>query len=97
MNYHTIKRLQKEYGYSDLQESINCGDGWKREGSYGRAMMYSLESGMCMLPKVAHFDYYGNRIPSRDDLKKGTKGTYQNCLRFWQGVEEGSIYLESEI
>ena len=96
MNHKTIKRLQEAYGYSELQSLINSGEGWKFEGSYGRAMMDGLKSGMCMLPKVAHYDYYENRIPSRDELKKGTQGTYQNCLRFWQGVEDGSIYLETE-
>jgi hypothetical protein len=52
--------------------------------------MAALESGECMLPKQAHFDYYGNRIPSRDELKKGSKGTYQNAVKFWS--EEKVFY-----
>lgn len=63
----------------------------------GRAAMSSLESGICMLPKEPKRDYYGNRIPSRDELQKGSKGTFQNCAQFWQGVEDGSIYLEKEL
>jgi hypothetical protein len=43
-----------------------------------------------MLPKQVHFDYYGNRIPSRDELKKGSKGTYQNAVKFWS--EEKVFY-----
>jgi hypothetical protein len=94
MNYQTIKKLQEGYGYDQLQSMIDSGQVWKLNGSYGRMAMSSLESGMCMLPKEACFDYYGNRVPSRDDLKKGTKGTFQNCSRFWSGVEDGSIFLE---
>ena len=89
-----INRLQKEYGYSEMQDLINSGLAWKMEGSIGRQAMGCLESGACMLPKVSHSDYYGNRIPSRDELKKGTKGTYQNCKDFWTKVDEGEIYLE---
>ena len=96
MNYRSIIKLQKDYGYNELQDMINSGLAWKMEGSYGRMAMQSLEQGMCMLPKESKVDYYGNRIPSRNDLKKGTKGTYQNCLSFWNGVEDGSIYLEDE-
>lgn len=96
MNYQRIKRLQKEYGYDETQEQINSGSIWGMEGSLGRYAMSLLESGVCMLPKSPKYDYYGNRIPSRDELKVGTKGTFQNCARFWERVEEGSIYLEKE-
>ena len=96
MNYKTIKRMQEDYGYSELQSMIDSGSAWKMEGSYGRMAMDSLRSGMCMLPKEPKRDYYGNYIPSRDYLKKGTQGTYQNCIRFWEGVESGSIFLECE-
>jgi hypothetical protein len=95
MNYKQIRVIQEHYGYGELQRMINTGDAWNMEGSYGRSAMSSLNSGVCMLPKEVTFDYYGNRLPSRDELKKGTKGTYQNCKRFWDGVEDGSIYLEN--
>lgn len=97
MNYQRITKLQKDYGYHNLQESINSGIVWKMEGSQGRAAMHALECGICMLPKEPKFDYYGNKIPSRDWLQKGTKGTFQNCTKFWQGVEGGSIYLQKEL
>ncbi len=96
MNYNAIKTMQKSYGYDGLQSSINDGSIWKMQGSAGRGAMSSLESGMCMLPKECKYDYYGNRVPSRDDLKAGTKGTFKNCQRFWQGVKDGSIFLEEE-
>lgn len=91
MNTQRITTLQKTYGFIGAQAMINSGDGWKLEGSVGRHLMDLLEAGICMLPKKANFDYYGNRIPSRDDLKKGTKGTYQNCSNFWKKVESGQI------
>lgn len=93
MNYQTIKKAQKEYGFYELQECINSGLAWKLEGSYGRAAMNALEVGLCMLPKQFHKDTYGNTVPSRDVLKKGTKGTFQNCSEFWQKVLDGEIYL----
>lgn len=96
MNYQRIKAMQAHYGYNELQSMIDSGQAWKMEGSYGRMAMYALERGMCMLPKESHSDYYGNRVPSRDEVPSGSKGSYKNCVNFWQGVEDGSIYLEIE-
>ena len=28
--------------------------------------------------------------------KEGSKGSYKNCSDFWEGVEDGSIFLEKE-
>ena len=95
MNYNRIKKLQNEYGYLEMQGLINSGTAWSMQGSIGRQAMGCLESGACMLPRETYKDYYGNRIPSRDELKKGTKGTYQNCKEFWTKVYEGEIYLEN--
>lgn len=91
MNYHRIKSLQSAYGVDELQNDVNNGSVWKFEGSKGRVTMSLLEDGVIMLPKEPTFDYYGNRIPSRDDLKKGTKGTFQNAVRFWSEVDNGNI------
>ena len=87
MNYQQIIKLQKTYGYDIEQDKINSGLCWKMEGSVGRNAMRLLESGACMLPKYANLGYYGNRVPSRDDLQAGTKGTFKNSQRFWLGVE----------
>ena len=94
MNFKRIESLQKAYGFSDMQELINSGTAWKLEGSVGREAMSLLDSGACMLPKSAKIDYYGNRVPSRDDLKKGTKGTFTNSQNFWKGVEDGDIEID---
>jgi hypothetical protein len=94
MNHKTITALQKQYGLSDMQDSINSGMIWKGEGWGGREAMRLLDSGACMLPKEFKVDYYGNKVPSRDVLKQGTKGTYQNSKRFWQGVVCGKIEID---
>jgi hypothetical protein len=83
MNYQQIKAAQKEQGYDQWQHLINTGHAWKMEGSIGREAMGLLECGACMLPKTAFQDYYGNRIPSRDDLKAGTKGTFKNSVNYY--------------
>jgi len=93
MNFKSITRLQKEYGFKEMQDMINSGQAWKMEGSYGREAMRLLESGACMLPTKTHYDYYGNPIPNRLHLVKGTKGTYQNSVKFWEGVESGEIEI----
>ena len=94
MNFKKITALQKQYGFSDMQEQINSGMVWKSEGSVGREASGLLDSGACMLPKEFKVDYYGNRVPSRDVLQQGTKGTYQNSKRFWQLVLDGEIEID---
>lgn len=84
MNYQQLKSAQIQSGYHKMQELIDSGLVWKLEGSMGREAMALLESGACMLPKKSYRDYYGNKIPSRDELKSGTKGTYQNSLNFYK-------------
>jgi hypothetical protein len=57
-----------------IQRAINTGM-WGLQGSYGRTMMAAISSGRCLLGPNAARDYYGNVIPSRDDVKQGTKGS----------------------
>lgn len=83
MNIQTIRSFQKEQGYAEMQSLIDSGMAWKMEGAIGRSAMDMLRCGACMLPLARHTDYYGNVIPSRNDLKKGTMGTYQNAVRFF--------------
>ena len=66
--------------YLAIQRAINSGM-WGLQGSYGRAMMAAIEQGLCVLGKQPARDYYGNRIPSRDEVKAGTKGSYEFCAR----------------
>jgi hypothetical protein len=94
MDIQIIKELQEAHGLTDMQDKINSGIAWKLEGSYGRYAMSLLESGACMLPDEVRFDYYGNKVPSRDMLEEGTKGTFQNTVNFWTKVENGEIELD---
>ena len=61
-----------------MQALINSGTAWKLEGSVGRRAMDLLEAGMCELGPVAYTDYWGNRVPSRFEVKAGTKGSPLN-------------------
>jgi hypothetical protein len=94
MNHNRIKALQKIYGFDTIQEQINSGLAWRLEGSVGRHAMQLLESGVCMLPKKKVIDYYGNTVPSRDMIKKGTKGSFLNSKKFWCKVESGEVTLD---
>lgn len=91
MKFKEIVKLQKDYGYWYYQLLINTGNAWKLEGSIGRECMNLLEIGACMLPKEIHYDYYGNKIPSRNLVKQGTKGSYQNSVKFYENIEFYSI------
>lgn len=71
-----------------MQALIDSGAAWKMEGSCGRAAMQALESGACFLPEQASKDYWGSRIPSRNELKEGSKGTLGNAVNFWKNREE---------
>jgi len=90
-----IQELQKSYGFDEMQKLIDNGMAWKLEGFVGRQAMSALESGACMLPEEQHQDYYGNIVPSRNDLKEG-KGTLVNSQEFWGKVLEGEIILDED-
>lgn len=62
--------------FLSIQRAINSGM-WGLQGSYGRAMMDAISSGRCMLGQSGARDYYGNYIPSRDQVQEGTKGSYK--------------------
>jgi hypothetical protein len=76
---------EEEY-YEAIQKAINSGYAWKMQGSYGRTMMDAIKSGYCLLGNHRAQDYYGNTIPSRDDVEEGTKGSYEYVVQH-QGQE----------
>ena len=88
MHYRKITKLQEDYGVAGMQRLINDGSVWHMEGSYGREAMRLLESGQCMLPKKQYKDFYGNVIPSRDNIKPGTTGSYQNACKYWDSIHD---------
>ena len=97
MNYHTLKKLQKQTKYQYLQDLIDDGSAWTMEGTVGRACMDALRSGACMLPKEVHRDAYGNRVPSRDEVESGTAGSFSNCVKFYELLDFwADIYDEEQ-
>lgn len=60
--------------YAAIQRQINAGS-WSLQGSHGRTMAGAIQDGQCLLGKARAKDYYGNVIPSRDDIVEGTKGS----------------------
>jgi hypothetical protein len=62
--------------YATIQKAINTGM-WGLQGSYGRTMMDAITEGHCMLGHNEAHDYWGNHIPSRDQVQAGTKGSYE--------------------
>ena len=61
--------------YETIQKAINTGL-WGMQGSYGRTMMAAIEEGYCLLGQNEAHDYWGNHIPSRDQVQAGTKGSF---------------------
>jgi hypothetical protein len=51
------------------QYGVDSGIVWKLQGWYGRNAMALLESGYIKHPKKRTYDYYGNPIPTRDEIK----------------------------
>jgi hypothetical protein len=68
-------KLNREY-----QRLINKGLAWHLEGSIGREAMRQIEAGNCVLGRKGHFDYWGNYVPSRYEVKAGTKGSIQYAV-----------------
>lgn len=59
----------------DLQALIDSGMAWRMEGHIGRQAMAAIEAGECILGEQGHRDYWGNRVPSRYEVKPGTPGS----------------------
>ena len=75
-----IREKQADFpAIAKMQEWIDKGIAWSMEGSVGREAMRGLESGMHFLPNVSHKDYYGNHIPSREEIRIGTLGSLENA------------------
>ena len=85
--------LDKFDYYNVVQAAINSGTAWSLQGAYGREMMAAITNGFCLLGKTGATDYWGNYIPSRDDVKPGTKGSYDYVVRLqgetWANTIDG--------
>lgn len=67
--------LDEESEIEFYQKIINDGSVWKLQGSHGRRAMQLIEARLCELGEVGHYDYWGNYVPSRYEVKPGTKGS----------------------
>lgn len=76
-----------------LQRAINGGTAWRFQGSYGRAMMDAIVSGLCILGRDPTTDYWGNRIPARDEVVAGTKGSLDYCIERF-GIDHATMISE---
>ena len=72
--FYDTDQTREEY-IASMQELINSGTAWRLEGAVGREAMGLIESGDCMLGEEGHRDYWGNYVPSRHEVKPGTKGS----------------------
>jgi hypothetical protein len=88
MNIETIRELQKKNGFDQIQEWIEAGTAWHLEGSVGRHAMECITEGICFLPEQSHIDYWGNKVPNRNALKPGTKGTLELSIEYWTKFQE---------
>jgi hypothetical protein len=91
-NIETEAEIDDQEYYASLQRAINSGM-WSLQGSYGRAMMQAISDGWCLLGNRSFNDYYGNRIPSRTEVKEGTKGSREFVLE--QRGQEWVDFLEN--
>jgi len=79
--YTKIHNLIMQSDAHEWQAMIDDGSCWRMEGWYGRRAMEYLESGDCILGLVAGCDYYGNKIPTFNEVQKDTKGSLEYCER----------------
>lgn len=76
--FYDEDQTREEY-IEAMQELINTGTAWRLEGAVGRECMALIEAGECMLGEQGHRDYWGNYVPSRYEVKAGTKGSAEYC------------------
>ena len=76
--FYDENQTREEY-IAEMQDLINTGTAWRLEGSVGRECMALIEAGECMLGEEGHRDYWGNYVPSRHEVKPGTKGSPEYC------------------
>jgi hypothetical protein len=74
MAFYDEDQDEQEYA-EEMQALIDSGAAWRLEGSVGRSAMSLITDGVCALGKDGHTDYWGNYVPSRYEVKSGTKGS----------------------
>lgn len=67
--------LSEDQAIELFQRLIDDGSVWKLQGSYGRTAMELIQAGRCTLGPIGHRDFYGNYVPSRDEVQPGIPGS----------------------
>ena len=75
MDFLWNENVSEEEFITGYQGLIDSGMAWRLEGSVGRTAMSLIESGLCTLGPTGHRNYWGNYVPSRDEVEPGTKGS----------------------
>jgi hypothetical protein len=66
-----------------MQRAINSGICWSLQGSFGRMSMDMMRSGVVMLGELSRAEAYGNRVPSRYDIKPGAFGSREYVVEHY--------------
>lgn len=69
--------MEDEQAIALFQELIDTGQAWLLGGEYIDRAMMLIEMGLVTLGVEGHLDLYGNYIPSKFEVKEGTKGSEQ--------------------
>lgn len=75
--------------FQPLQAAIDSGSIWSMEGSAGRRAVLAIEDGDVVLGPVGHRDYWGNYVPSRYEVNRGTKGSIAYARKVRAYAAEG--------
>jgi hypothetical protein len=69
---------------AELQELIDSGLAWHLEGFMGRQAADALRDGAAVLPGTRYQDYWGNTVPSYQDVRDvaGSAGSVANAEAF---------------
>lgn len=73
-------QLEEDDTIAFFQELIDSGQAWRLQGSYGRTAMRMIKNGQCMLGPIGFRDFYGNYIPSRDEVVSESPGSAEFVL-----------------
>tara|TARA_R110002050_G_scaffold150400_7_gene277130 strand:- start:2889 stop:3206 length:318 start_codon:yes stop_codon:yes gene_type:complete len=83
MNESKIRLLQKQYGFKLYQDLIDSGEAWKIGGEITKDCKNAINSGACFLAyKSYHLNIF-NSIPSRYQVKRGSKGSVEASKKYW--------------
>ena len=78
-----IEKMQRIYGYSELQKKIDSGKAWKSLSTAIQGAR-AISIGACMLPKIPCRDVFGEPVPSRGMAYYNEAGSVDYCREYWR-------------